>query len=172
MNKFKNDIDNQTPRWCCKYMVSLIGAKPQKVLEPTPGYGNLAKELKEAGHTVIYPEDDFLNMRLEWYDIVVMNPPFRPIELCLRIFEKCMSHTDKIVTLINWDFFLNSGPRSKLIFDYGIVKVVALPRSAFPSSWPTTCILVLEHGYQGDSVFEYFDYRDELKKAQIKLKAI
>jgi type I restriction-modification system DNA methylase subunit len=39
----------QTPPKVCKYMASLIPAGTKKVLEPTPGIGNLVSSIRDAG---------------------------------------------------------------------------------------------------------------------------
>ena len=82
----------QTPPPVCKYMVDLIPFNCFSILEPTPGDGNIVKELEsrttlykpvceELGSlfrrfNVTYPIDFFLLEPNERFDAIVMNPPF------------------------------------------------------------------------------------------------
>jgi hypothetical protein len=66
-------MDFQTLPEICDYMASFIIGENQKILEPTPGQGNLVRALENYG-TVIAPED-FFSLTEDRYDWVVANPP-------------------------------------------------------------------------------------------------
>ena len=74
---FEVDANFQTPIPVCEYMVSMVPDNAFKILEPTPGLGNIVKALESKGKYVIYhPEDFFLLDKSKRFDCIVMNPPF------------------------------------------------------------------------------------------------
>ena len=131
--------DFQTPEWCCDYMVSLLDVHVMdnnKVLEPTPGEGNLVKALAKKGFEVTIPSDDFYtyDWMTERYDAVVMNPPFTPMKVGYDIFDKCMSTSDIVIALMPWLTIINSEKRAKKLSGFGLKSVTHLPRSTFKGS--------------------------------------
>lgn len=55
-------------------MITLLPHGVEKVLEPTPGAGNLVQILQEHGYQVDAPRD-FFEHPIQEYDAIVMNPP-------------------------------------------------------------------------------------------------
>jgi type I restriction-modification system DNA methylase subunit len=70
------DTNFQTPIPVCEYMVKMIPAYAKKILEPTPGIGNIVSVLKCNYDNVIAANDFFLINKNERFDCIVMNPPF------------------------------------------------------------------------------------------------
>ena len=70
----KKNNNFQTPIWIVKYMISLIPSNCKTILEPTPGDGNIVKQLN-GNYEITAPEDFFL-LEHKKFDAVVMNPPF------------------------------------------------------------------------------------------------
>src|SRR6056300_890354 len=106
-----NNIDFQTPEWCCEYMVSLIPELSITVLEPTPGAGNLVDALNKNNFNVTAPVDFWAVTGR--YDAVVMNPPFSPMQQGYDILYSVMDMTDNIIALMPWLTLINSERRTK-----------------------------------------------------------
>lgn len=153
--KIGNNQHFQTPEWCCGLMASLVPSGTKLVLEPTPGAGNLVKALKSGGFDVISPEGDFFN-----YDIasgpkcVVGNPPFSPMKNGYKMLYRCMEYADSIIMLMPWLAIINGEKRTADIKLFGLEKIIHLPRSTFKGSRVQCCILVLNKGFSGDTIFD------------------
>ena len=147
-----NKTDFQTPEWICKYMVSLLPVRVNTVLEPTPGIGNIVKELKENWYEVTAP-DDFYNVTGR-FDAIVMNPPFTPMKTGYDFLYKCMDMSNNIIALMPWLTLINSQKRTADLKRFGLKTVTHLPRSVFPGSRVQCCILELNAGYKGNIEFK------------------
>jgi len=129
-------------------MVDLIQGQPKKILEPTSGKGNLVNEVKKR-----YPDcdvsapADFFKSGIDFYDYIIANPPFTPMKLGYDILEKCLYQSDNLIFLMPWLSIINSQKRTKRYIDFGLKKVIHLPRIAFPGSRVQTCILLFERGF-------------------------
>lgn len=151
----------QTPPALSKFMVSLIPEGVVTVLEPTPGTGNIERELSLKYNTVA--PIDFFQMEKQRFDCVVMNPPFsieyaygmpdeinkKGSQVGYHILKGCMGMSDKIIALLPWFIITNSEKRMKEIKAWGLKSVCIVPRRWFPGSRASNCILVLEKGYSG-----------------------
>lgn len=144
-----NNIDFQTPPAVCRYMASFLPDNAGGILEPTPGAGNLAHELKKKG-VVTTPEDFFL---MEWrrYDWIVMNPPFTPMATGYKILDSCMGMSDNTIALMPWLTLINGQKRTDQLFRFGLKSVTHLPRTVFKGSRVQCCILELRKGYSGET---------------------
>lgn len=141
-------MEFQTPIPVCKYMVSLLSEFVIRVLEPTPGEGNIVSVLKDKNYEVISFKDFWMEQGN--FDAVVMNPPFTPMELGYKILYKCMDMTDEIIALMPWLTIINSEKRTKDILEYGLQSITHLPRRVFKGSRVQTCILQMKRGYKGN----------------------
>jgi len=80
--EFIIDSNFQTPSFVCDYMVSLLPKSTLKVLEPTPGQGNIISSIRQhkPNIEIRYPEGDYFQERdailSDRYDAILMNPPF------------------------------------------------------------------------------------------------
>ncbi len=162
--------DYQTPVDVCKYMVSLIPTGVKTVLEPTPGMGNLVKQLYD--YEVTAPKDFFL-LAPQRYDCVVMNPPFSSksaiLENAPKGFDKegmklgyyflteCMKRSNNIIALMPWFTLSDSDVRLRFIKSFGMVSLTALPRKTFEYARIQTCVIHLQKGHIGDTVFRVYD---------------
>jgi len=144
----------QTEDWVCDLMVSQTPTYYLDVLEPTPGKGNLVNALKRSKFSVFTPSGDFFDSDLK-IKCVVMNPPFSPMNKGYEILYKCMEFSEYIVALMPWLTIINSEKRTKKINDWGLKKIIHLPRSAFKGSRVQTCILIMEKNYIGDCKIEF-----------------
>lgn len=145
-------MDFQTKPWVCKEMVGMLGSRVETVLEPTPGKGNLAKELEDYGVSVVAP-DDFWNIPSNsYFGAVVMNPPFSPMKVGYEILYAVMEMSDIVIALMPWLTLINSQKRADDIFGWGLKSIMHLPRNAFPGSRVQTCILNMEKGYSGETI--------------------
>lgn len=145
-------MDFQTPLPVCVYMVDLLPPGVVSVLEPTPGKGNIVKSLK--GYQVTTPKNFF--ECTGWFDAVVMNPPFTPMALGYKILYATMEMTDTIICLMPWLTIINSEKRSNAIKAYGLKSITHLPRWVFPGSRVQTCILEMQRGHQGETLFHFY----------------
>ena len=147
--------DFQTPLWVCAYMASLLPDNVVRVLEPTPGQGNLVNALE--GFDVTAPVD-FYKIH-GFYDAVVMNPPFTPMKKGYEILLKCMGMTDIVIALMPWLSLINSEKRTNIIMEYGLKSVTHLPRHVFNGARVQCCILELKSGYVGKTEFKTINNR-------------
>jgi hypothetical protein len=122
------DTNFQTPLWTVKYMTSLVPEGVHSVLEPTPGLGNILREL-EMKYQVTAPVDFWdVNDR---FDAIVMNPPFTPMKMGYEILYKCMEMSDNIIALMPWLVMINSEKRTKDIMHFGLKSITHLPQKPF-----------------------------------------
>lgn len=149
----RDTINFQTPEWCCEYMSSFLPDKCGRILEPTPGKGNLLKSLQKKGE-VIAPENFFDLSDNERFDWIVMNPPFTPMKVGYDIFYKCMEMSDNIIALMPWLTIINSEKRTKDIMEYGLVSITHLPRKTFQGSRVQTCIMELSKNWNKETIFK------------------
>jgi hypothetical protein len=113
----------QTPIDVCEYMGSFLPSNAGKILEPTPGKGNLVNVLKRYGN-VIEPKNfnDIIGEKFDW---VVMNPPFTPMKMGYDILYKCMDMSDNIIALMPYLTIINGERRTKDIMNWGVEKYYA-----------------------------------------------
>lgn len=164
------DINYQTPIEVCQYMANLIPIGCSKILEPTPGIGNLVSVMEDRGFDVFYPSDFFTMNFKEKYDCVVMNPPFSSksaylenapqdvevhgMKLGYFILKKCMEMSDNIIALMPWYTLSDSDVRMRFLREYGIKSVTPLPRKTFQYARIQTVIIELEKGFKGQTEFK------------------
>ena len=154
----KRDNKNfQTPMEIIEYMALMIGFKPECILEPTPGAGRMVRYLRSGGYKVAAPKDIFSLSKGKRFDMVVMNPPFTPMDLGYKILFDCMDRSDNIIALMPWLTIINSEKRLKKIDDYGIRSITHLPRRIFSGSRVQTCILELASWYRGSIEFKIYE---------------
>lgn len=174
--KFVNDF--QTPMNVCKYMVSMMPEKEKaKILEPTPGSGNLVTAVRERfensdTHQITAPEDFFL-LQKQRFDCIIMNPPFSSksaflenaptgsnkygMRLGYYILTECMKMSDNVIALMPWFTISDSDVRLRNLKDFGIKSLTALPRKTFKYARIQTVVIELEKGYNSKTEFKVFD---------------
>ena len=159
--------DFQTPIPIVEYMVSMIPKGAKTILEPSPGVGNIVSKLDD--FQVTAPEDFFLLDKKE-FDCVVMNPPFSSkyaitdnapeeinamgMRLGYYFLTECMKMSNNVIALMPWFTISDSDVRLRLIMEYGLKSLTALPRKTFQYARIQTCVFELEKGYQGDTIFK------------------
>lgn len=175
--------DFQTPPEVCRYMVSLIPLGVKTVLEPTPGNGNIVKELN--GFDVTAPKDYFLLDSDLRFDCVIMNPPFsskfaildnapnsykaeKGMKFGYRLLIECAHKTEIVVCLMPWFTLSDSDVRLRYLKKYGIKSITALPRKTFEYARIQTCIVVLVKGYKGKTEFIVYDFIEQIKSDEEK----
>lgn len=162
----------QTPKTIVDYMISKIPNTVNRILEPTPGDGNIVNALTNKGFDVIAPVN-FWDWKHESVDCVVMNPPFTARELIYQnapeyikklkgatvgywFLFKMMELSDVVIALMPWYTIINSGTiRTNQMINFGLVSVTNLPRSIFKVRIQA-CILHLEKGFKGKTEFINF----------------
>jgi len=142
-------MDFQTKETVCKWMVDLLPSSIHTVLEPTPGEGNLVRELQKRNYSVTAPEEFWDIQASNKYDAVVMNPPFTPMEQGYKILYRVMDMTNNIIALMPWLTIINSEKRTSDIRGYGLISISHLPRSVFKGARVQTCVLQMQYGYTG-----------------------
>jgi type I restriction-modification system DNA methylase subunit len=142
----------QTPPNICNYMASFLPKNAGKILEPTAGKGRLVEALKPYGD-VITP-NDFYELEKQSFDWIVMNPPFTPMSQGYKILYSCMEMSDNIIALMPYLCIINGEKRTQDIMDYGLKSITHLPRSTFKGSRVQTCILEMQRGYKGQTIFK------------------
>jgi type I restriction-modification system DNA methylase subunit len=159
----------QTPPELCRYMASLVPDRAKTILEPTPGDGNLVRELSNK-FNVTAPED-FFQMERSVFDCVVTNPPFsieyaygmpdeinkKGSQVGYHILKSCMEMSDTIIALLPWFIITNSEKRMKEIKAWGLKSVCVVPRRWFKGSRVSNCILFLQKGYTGKIEMTMFE---------------
>lgn len=150
---YKDWGDNfQTPDKICQYMAEMLPDDAGEILEPTPGKGKLVSALETKGN--VHAPEDFNKMAPGRFDWIVMNPPFTPMKQGYEILYKCMEMSDNIVALMPYLTIINGEKRTQDIMNFGLKSITHLPRSTFKGSRVQTCILVMEKGYKGDTIFK------------------
>jgi hypothetical protein len=157
-------MDFQTPPEVCKFMADLAGSYVMfndklRILEPTKGTGNLVYALKNnynfQSSNIITPDNFWDVQDTEKFDIVVMNPPFSPMELGYKILYRCMNMSDIIIALMPWLTIINSEKRTNDIINFGLRSVTHLPRKVFKGSRVQCCILEMKKGWYNETLFQF-----------------
>lgn len=152
---FEDWGDNfQTPQNVCEYMASFLPRHGVSILEPTSGKRILAKALQPYGR--VEEPVDFFKMAKKRYDYIVMNPPFSPMQKGYDILYRCMEMSDNIIALMPYLTIINSQKRTDLIMNFGLKSITHLPRNTFKGSRVQTCILEMQKGFKGDTIFRQF----------------
>lgn len=167
----KRHTDFQTPVPVCRYMVSMVPGGAQTILEPTPGLGNIVSLLD--GYQVTACKDFFLQP-FSRFDAVVMNPPFssksafmenapdgfkeRGMRLGYYFLTECMKMSDNVIALMPWFTISDSDVRLRYLKEFGIISITALPRKTFQYARIQTCILQLQKGFKGETLFKTFQF--------------
>lgn len=172
---FEVDANFQTPIPVCDYMVSMVPDTAFKILEPTPGLGNIVRALESKGKYVIYhPEDFFLLDKTKRFDCIVMNPPFssksafidnapadaetKGMKLGYHILQECMKMSDNVIALMPWYTISDSDVRMRYLKDFGIKSLTALPRKTFQYARIQTVIIELVKGNQEETIFRTYRF--------------
>ena len=172
---FEVDTNFQTPVPVCNYMVDMVPDWAVKILEPTPGLGNIVKALEAKNRYQIITADDFFLLdKNEKYDCIVMNPPFssksafidnapddaetKGMKLGYHILKQCMEMSNNVIALMPWYTISDSDVRMRYLKDYGIKSLTALPRKTFQYARIQTVIIELEKGYQSETIFRTYRF--------------
>lgn len=165
----------QTPPHVCDYMASLVPAAAQRLLEPTPGDGNLVAALRKLERQKLSIACDFFLIPCdERFDCIVMNPPFssksgflqkappdidlKGMKLGYYILNRCLEMSDSVIALMPWYTLTDSDVRMRRLQEYGIKSITALPRKTFQYSRIQTLILEMRKGWKGKTSFDTFDF--------------
>jgi type I restriction-modification system DNA methylase subunit len=163
--------DFQTPENVAKYMVSLLNMGGGKILEPTPGLGSIVKELELNGFNVTAPKDYWeLDKDLK-FDGIVANLPFssktffncppefegKGMKVAYEQMKVLMKMSDNLILLMPWFTISDSDVRLRMLKNYGLISVTALPRKTFQYARIQTCVLQLQKGYTGPAEFKVFE---------------
>lgn len=170
----------QTPEAICSYMADMIPPTAESFLEPTPGKGNLVqaifRKMEGRFHIVTTPSNYFdkpsWHIEESKYDCVLMNPPFssksafgipdesdyKGMKIGYKILFECMEMSDSIIALMPWFTISDSDVRLRHIKSYGLKSITALPRKTFEYARIQTCVLELEKGFKGESLFKTFQF--------------
>jgi hypothetical protein len=160
----------QTPPDVAVYMVSLLPLHVVTVLEPTPGMGNLVREL-DLMYNVTAPTDYWQLDKSLRFDAVVANLPFssKTFYNCPEEFEGkgmvvayeqlkvLMQMSDELVLLMPWFTISDSDVRLRALKRFGLISVTALPRKTFQYARIQTCVLHLRKGFIGSTEFRVYD---------------
>ena len=162
----------QTPPEICRYMASMVPEEAKRVLEPTPGLGNLVTALEDKGLEVTAPKDFFLLEKSKW-DAVIMNPPFSTKSCIVKnspvgenimgmrvgyyMLQECMKMADSIIALMPWFTIADSDVRLRFLKDFGLKSITALPRSTFQYARIQTVVIELQKGYQNTTLFHVYE---------------
>lgn len=171
--QYKNDF--QTPPDVAKYMVSLIPPGTKTVLEPTPGKGNILREITNAGFQATAPTDFFLLDKNQRFDCIVMNPPFSHkftimnnaplhyfkngggMRVGYSILMDCLLKSDVVIALMPWFTLSDSDVRIRQLKKYGMKSITSLPRKTFEFSRIQTIVMEMHKGYTGPTEFKVYD---------------
>ena len=151
------DIKNfQTPSWVMDLMIKEIPEDVYHILEPTKGAGFFVDRLLDENYVVTAPDGDYFEYtHKSRYCCVVGNPPFSPMVKGYEILFDVTNHSDNIVMLMPWLLLINSQKRLEKVMQFGLRKIIHLPRKAFPGTRVQTCVVVMKRGFIGDTIFSY-----------------
>ena len=169
------DSNFQTPVPVCDYMVSLIPTHAVKVLEPTPGLGNIVESLKKENRFDIHTADDFFTHdKTEQYHTIIMNPPFSAKSAYMNnapeeiqqsgmrvgyyILTECMKMSDNVIALMPWFTLSDSDVRLRYLKKFGMKSLTALPRKTFQYARIQTVVIELQKGFTGETTFKTFEW--------------
>jgi len=83
---------------------------------------------------------------IDGFDAIIGNPPFTPMKFAYEIIEQCLfkrlNETGKVVSILPWNFIINSSKRARDYFPH-IMHVVNLPRTVFTGSRIQCAIFIL-----------------------------
>jgi len=164
----KHKFDFQTPPQVCKYMASLIPEGTKTILEPTPGIGNIVREL--SAYEVTAP-DNFFTMERQRFDCVVTNPPFSAkyahgvpdnmlkdgMRLGYSILKECLKMSDNVIALMLWFTLSDSDVRLRSLKNWGMISVTALPRKTFQYARIQTVVIQMQRGWEAETIFKVYD---------------
>lgn len=170
----------QTPPPVCKYMASLIPEWAKTICEPTPGDGNLVREIEKRKKYTITAPADFFKMPKQQFDCIVMNPPFSRkyafgvpenvdkagMRLGYDILKQCIGMSNNIIALMPWFTITDSDVRLRQLKNFGLKSITALPRSTFEYIRIQTCVFELEKGFRDETKFKVFE---QLKNNKIEI---
>ena len=74
------------------------------------------------------------------------------------ILDRCMTAAPIVIALMPWFLMLDSSVRMKKVMDFGLVKVIALPRHTFNYARIQCNVICLVKGYKGPTEFTMFDF--------------
>ncbi len=170
----KIDPNFQTPVPVCEYMIKMIPEGTKRILEPSPGIGNIVSLLKNGDYDITAPLDYFLLDKDQRFDCVIMNPPFSSkyavmdnapknfnetgMRLGYYFLTECMTMSDHIIALMPWFTISDSDVRLRYLKNYGIKSITALPRKTFQYARIQTVVIELERGFSGNSLFKTFQF--------------
>ena len=155
-------MDFQTPDWVTHRMCDLVEGSPASILEPTPGEGKMVKVLQNRfpDSLVLYPKTDYWTFRENGPqfkpDLIIANPPFSPMKEGYRFLFDFMAITDRVISIMPW-YVNQSVRRTKSILQYGMKRMVFLPRSVFRNCRTNCCVLDLQRGYRGTVEWVYWE---------------
>lgn len=148
------------------------------VLEPACGAGDISCVLKDGGYLVsstdLYdygygaPGYDFLAYNGLKYDSVITNPPFK---LAHEFVNKALEYSNQKVAMFLRLSWLEGQKRKRLFESTPLARVyvmsrrVPMQRGRLATSEDKTGVIafawfVWQHGYDGDTVLKWVDWRD------------
>lgn len=176
----------QTPMYVADYMVELINYKPNLVLEPSIGQGNLVKalwkkypECKVIGYDIeetpliderlTFIKQDFLKADIDFKpDLILSNPPFSPMCLSYNFFDKLVKIQKRGVYILPYLFLINSNSRPhKYSEEIDIKNIINLPRTVFKNSRIQSCILDVYDGKTLLTNYMWYNEKFYLKKERL-----
>lgn len=158
----------------------MIDKEPKLVLEPSIGEGNLVKALwrrfpnvKVIGYDIedmplkdnrlIFYKQNFLSANINYVsDLILSNPPFTPMTLSYKFFDKCINIQKRGIYILPYLFLINSTNRPKYYSQIiNIKNIIHLPRNVFKNSRIQCCILDVHEGKT--NIINYKWYEKKLK---------
>ena len=142
------------------------------MLEPTPGEGNIVRELD--GYEVTAFKDYFhVDKKDLRFDAIKKNPPFSSnsafgvpqeflktgMALGYHILHQCMEMTDNVIALMPMFTISDSDRRISHLKNYGLISITSLPRKTFQYARIQTVVLQLQKGYMGPTEYKVFGWK-------------
>lgn len=167
-------LEFQTPPPVCHLMAGLIPPSTKTIMEPTPGIGNLVAAARIGGFEVEAVPDFFTRDKSKRYDCIIMNPPFSDrhgnlenapldfqetgLKLGYYILTECMKQSDHIIALMPWFTITDSDRRIRQLEEFGIAKLISLPRKTFNYTRIQTLVIELHRRHKGPAEFSRFEF--------------
>ncbi len=168
--KFVIDPNFQTPPRIAEYMCrkahlywkfkKSYPGHMAKVLEPTPGLGNIIGAGNDVGFTMCGPGSEnywkswSYQQDVDYFDMVIMNPPFTPHTEMTKFIEDAMEKAPYIVALLPVNAITSHRKLTKFM-NFGLNSVTMLSRNTFPNK-VAVCILELDRNHKGFTTFKQF----------------
>jgi len=182
----KHAHEFQTRSDIALFMAKLVPARTIRLLEPTPGMGQLVNAAKaRRPHLKITAPADFFQMQPQRFDCILMNPPFtwkyanikhmpadylhKNCPFGYRILFQCMEYSDNIIALLPTFTLTDSDTRTRELVKFGLKSITQLPRNAFGYTRVQTSVFELRKGWHKPTIYQFYELIHRKNKKNLSI---